>query len=74
MDENTYGDAAFFAYLDAREAALNAAVGCFLTNNVPVEHLRGIVEHTTEDTIKLAAKVALHWKRGSLSLPRRGRP
>jgi len=57
MDEKK--EAAYFDYLEAREAALNAAVGYFITANIPSDHLRIIAADTTERTIALAARVAL---------------
>jgi hypothetical protein len=59
MDDNTQ-EAAYFDYLDAREAALNAAAGHFAVANVPTEHLRVIAANKGEDTISLAARVVLH--------------
>lgn len=51
---------AFFEFMDAREAALNAAVGHFMIRRPPVVLLRRIRDTTTEQTIRLAAQIALH--------------
>jgi hypothetical protein len=53
-------DAAYFDYLEAREVALQAAVGYFAVANIPTEHLREIAAKTTDSTIALAAKVVLY--------------
>ena len=58
MDEET-NEAAYFDFLTAREAALQAAVGALLVDNVPVEHLR-IIAASKSEVIALAAKVALY--------------
>lgn len=58
MDETQ--EIAFFDYLAAREAALSAAVGNFITDNVPEDRLRIIVDTTTNEIIVLAARIALH--------------
>ena len=60
MDENTLSEAAFVDYLNAREAALNAAVGSLVADNVSAAILARIVETATEQTIVLAARIALH--------------
>ncbi len=75
MDENTdFSDDAYFDYLGAREAALQAAVGYFVTDNIPTHHLRLIVEHTRNEVIVLAANIALHqrgeWKPERGCVPR----
>lgn len=64
MDETEQEELAFFDFLGAHEAALNAAVGALMVDNVPVERLRIIAETTTCSTIRLAAKVALWHRRG----------
>ena len=51
---------AYFDYLEAREKALDAATGHFVASNVPDEHLRIISDSTTDQTIGLAARLALH--------------
>jgi hypothetical protein len=51
---------AFFDYMNAREAALVAATGSFMVDNVPSERLRAIAGSTTDNTIRLAAQIALH--------------
>lgn len=60
MDEN-----AFIDYLGAREAALLGAAGYFSVANVSTESLRIIAETTTDETIRLAARVVLY-QRGDL--------
>ncbi len=60
MSENTTQEAAFFDFLDARERALEAAVGSFVVANVPTEHLEIIARDTTNEIIVLAARIVLH--------------
>jgi hypothetical protein len=55
-----FTEEAFFDYLGARGAALSAAVGHLLTDNVPVAHLEIIVSHTTNEILALAARIALY--------------
>ena len=59
MDENKQ-ELAFIDYLQAREAALQAAAGYFATANVPSELLEIIVATTSNETISLAARIILY--------------
>lgn len=60
MDREDDTELAYFDYLGAREAALAAMVGYFVTDNIPADRLRVIEQHTTDPTAKLAARIALH--------------
>jgi hypothetical protein len=53
-------DKAFFDFLGAREAALGAAVGYFVTDNIPTDSLREIVRSSQDSMITLAARIVLH--------------
>ena len=59
MDEQTQ-EQAYFDFLNAREAALLAAVGALVVDNVPADRLRIIAGSAMESTLALAARVALH--------------
>ncbi len=56
---------AFFDFLNARGAAIAGAVGQLVTDNVPLDRVRLIAETTTDDIVKLAARIVLH-QRGAL--------
>ena len=54
-------EAAFFDFMDAREAALQAAIGHFTVCNVPTANLRYMVEQgRSQDVIVFAAQIVLH--------------
>jgi len=59
-DETPEEERAFFDYMDAREAALVAAAGTFVVDNVPNQRLRIIAAFTTNEMIRLAAEIVLH--------------
>lgn len=46
--------------MNAREAALQAAVGSFLVANIPTAHLQAIAAGTTSEIIAFAARIALY--------------
>jgi hypothetical protein len=53
---------AFIEFMNAREAALQGAVGYFMLANVPSHLIEAVRATTTEKTIALACSVAL-WHR-----------
>jgi hypothetical protein len=59
IEENAWID-----YMNAREAALQAAVGHFVVANIPTLYLREIVDTKTkggpENLVVFAAQIALH--------------
>jgi hypothetical protein len=63
MDETPEEEAAFFDYMNAREAALVAAAGSFAVDNVPSARLRLIAESYTNEMIVLAARIVLEQRR-----------
>ena len=60
MNEMAEGDEAYFEYLEAREAAIQAAIGSFMMGNVPSSSIRTIYERTSNECIKLAASICLY--------------
>lgn len=60
MDDDTLEEQAFFDYLAAREAAIAAAVGVFLLDNVPRGRLERIAAMTTDEIVRLTARIALY--------------
>lgn len=61
MDREQIEEAAFFDYMEARERALEAAIGTFTVCNVPTPYLRHMVEQgTSRDLIVFAAQIVLH--------------
>lgn len=66
MERAELEEAAFFDFMDARQAALDAAVGHFVVSNVPSSYLRVMVDDTperdgaTENLVVFAAQIVLH--------------
>lgn len=56
---------AYFFYMEARQAALQAAIGYFITDQVPRKILHIISASTTNEMIKLAAEMVLWETRGA---------
>ena len=52
-------DAAFTDFMNAREAALCAAVGNFVVDNVSAENLKYIVNSCKDPIVVFAASIAL---------------
>jgi len=61
MDAEQLAENAWLDYMDAREAALDAAAGRFVVNNVPTSHLREMVNQgNSRDVVTFAAQIVLH--------------
>lgn len=63
-------DDAFLDFLEARERALEAAVGYFAATNVPTAHLRLAAESSSE-ILALAARIVLYQREGPTPQPPR---
>lgn len=61
MDRDELQENAWIDYMGARQSALEAAVGHFVTMNVPTSYLTEVVRSgKSSDLIVFAAQIALH--------------